>query len=630
MIKVGSGFKTANAVLAKQPIYRLQIESYGRTFVWIPKKADGTYFEPLVAGEYPWIEGLGDLSISVSDLDGGADLGTLSITVLDVDGKITADLPGSLLEGKVATLTTGFPGMLRADYATLFVGVVDTIVGANDNLSYVFNCVDTSQVLSKVIYNIGDSGFATDSNNPRTLNGHPLDILTSLLTDEVGLELPDINVGKLFGYRDGAFAGVQFSFSIDSPPSAKDFIENEILKPLGGYHFTNSKGQFDVNFFYPITVVLPYAGALIGAWVDGTGQLITAPFVIGNGVNKKVPAGTVALQMGVNDSFYTDNAGSWDVSVNGAATINVGATYAPYGFGGGINGAYPGTFTGAHAPTSTPVTAGTTISIELLNYDDSLAHGVSIHGSVGVHFRDGYGEAGTPSPAGSPGIWATPAVVFKIPVMDLTVDNTLEIPLAEQVDLVNVVLFRFDKNSQGTFLAQDLEKYQKSIDRFGQVGSGQLYGQQIIESEGMRSGLQGFFLAAFTSRMIFLRYGLKNLMYEGVPHLWTTCLLEPGDIVRVTNKFVPDRAAGIPGYPFGVGIVAKYMEVMDRDWNFEEGTVTLKLLDATYLQGFGSALITKDSQGTFAASSADDRITYMFLANDSDKYSTGDAAQLLG
>ena len=216
--------------------------------------------------------------------------------------------------------------------------------------------------------------------------------------------------------------------------------------------------------------------------------------------------------------------------------------------------------------------------------------------------------------------------------MSLTIDNTIggSIPLAEQADLINVVCFRFDKNSGGTFLAQATEQYSKSIARFGSVGGGQLYGQQIIESEGMRSGLQGFFLAQFVSRLIFLRYGLKNLMYQGSPHLWTCCVLEPGDIVSVTNRFIPDRQNGIAASPWGPGIQNKLMEVMDRDWNFEEGTVTLKLLDASYLSGFGSSLIAPDTEAVFTSASADDRKTYLFLSNNSDTYSDGTAANLMG
>lgn len=626
MIQVPGNFLTANASpaddvtkISKLAIYRLEIESYGRIFVSIPIIGNGTDLElaePLATGEFNWIADMENLAISVSDLDGGANLGTLSVTVQDWMGKITADLPGSLLEGKKVTLTTGFPGMSRADYATLFTGVVDTIVGTNNNLEYIFNCVDTSQVLQKVIFPVGDSGRATDSANTRTLNGHPLDILVDVLMNEVGLDATQINLAKIYGYRDGTYAGMQMTFEIDSPPVAKDFIENEILKPLGGYRWTNSRGQFDVNFFYPTSIIPVFSGALIGAFADGTGALVAKPFLIANGGSFKVPAGATQLQMGVNDHFFTDNGGSWSVSVNGASPVTVNGTAKPYSVSGGLNSAYPFTDTGATSPTVVAVTAGTTISIVRLSGLVDLHAGTTLFDGIGDPTEHGAGLR--------PGDNASPQVIFKTPVMNLTIDNTLEVPLAEQADLVNVVLFRFDKDSQGNFLTQPLSKYQKSIDRFGEVGAGQLYGEQIIESEGMRAGLQGIFLAKFVSRLIFLRYGLKNLQYEGVPHLWTACVLEPGDIVSVTNRFVPDRQAGV------MGITNKLMEVMDREWNFHEGTVTLKLLDASYLSSFGGALITPDAQADFTAATADEKKKYMFLCNNSDKYSDGTAAQLLG
>lgn len=617
MIQVSPAFSTANAILAKYAIYRLEIATYGRIFVSIPSIGD-QLVEPLAAGEFPWIEqgGIADLTITVSDLDGGAELSNLSVTVQDHLGKITADLPWSLLEGRAVTLKTGFPGMARSDYATLFSGVVDTIVGANDNNSYTFNCTDNSQVLAKVIFTVGDSGRPTDSSNPRTINGHPIDILIEVLKDEIGIDPSQINLAKLYGYRDGPFAGMQYTFSIDTPPAAKDFIENELMKPLGGYHWIDSLGRFDFNFFYPNSVIPVFAGALIGGWADVTGALVTNPFLIGNSLTAKVPAGATQLLMGTNDAVFSDNTGAWQVSVNGASAVAVQGQSKPYSVTGGLNAAYFFNDSGSIAPTSVAVTAGTTVSI------------VHTSGSVsigsGFPFVDGQGLPGSPSDPNAPGKYASPQVIFKVPVMNLTIDNTLQIPLAEQADLVNVVAFRFDKDSQGTFFAQPVEKYTKSIARFGEVGAGQLYGEQVIESAGMRSGLQGYFLAAFGARLIFLRYGLKNLQYQGVPHIWTTCVLEPGDIVNVTNRFVPDRATGV------MGITNKLMEVMDRDYNFAEGTVTLKLLDASYLSSFGNFLITHDAQAAYASASADEKAKYMFLCNDSDQYSNADKSHVLG
>lgn len=609
MIPASGNFITANRANAKGIIYLLSIEGYARVF---------TNYETGVAGQYAWIEDMEDLEITVSDMDGGADLGTLSVTVQDHRGLITADFPTALFEGKKVTLKTGLVGMSQSDFATIFNGVIDSVDSANANQSYVFNCEGPDQVLSKVIFTTGDDGQPTDSDHPKTLNAHPLDILIDVLENQVGIPSTGINLSKIFAFRNGVYAGLQFTFSIDSPPSGKDFIEQQIMKPLGGYIWVNSKGQFDVNFFYGTTwltrVDIP---ANAQPWsLDGGinssfsyapdslgGDAISIPTIVGQTVTLTYLSGTISRQDGTFP--YTDAAG--DPSINGKTS------------------GFPGFY------VSGTCHAGSLVG----TFADDLGQ------IVGSPFVVGNGGSFTP-PAGSSqlllgvndantwrdnvGSWllkVTGAAVRRT-VMDLTPNNTLEIPLAQTADLVNVISYRFDKNSDGKYMSESIQKYGASIARFGSVGDGQLYGQQIIESDGARSGLQGFFLAALVSRLIFLRYGLKNLYYDQVPLLWNCVQLEPGDLVTVTQPTVPDRENGV------IGIIDRVMEVLDRSYNFREGIVTVKVLDATYLSSFGTYLIAPDGTPAFASASTDEKAKYMFMANNSDEYSTGAAAHVLG
>src|SRR5262249_47858901 len=155
-----ANFITANAALAKKPVYLFEISGYTRAF---------TNYATGFGGQYPWITDIEDLSVSVSDLDGGADLNSLAIAIQDRDGAITADWPTALFEGKDCTLKTGFQGMAVADYATLFTGVIDTVDTTDGNLAYVFNCSSPAQVLQKVIYTTGDDGYPTSSSHPKTV-----------------------------------------------------------------------------------------------------------------------------------------------------------------------------------------------------------------------------------------------------------------------------------------------------------------------------------------------------------------------------------------------------------------------------------------------------------------------------
>lgn len=460
MIAATNAYKTALAAFRSGALPAvISITGYARQFT-------KGLAAPL-AGQYQWLVGIDDLATSINDLDGGANQGSLSFTVQDRGGLLTADFPGFVFEGKQVTLKVGLPGLAQADFPVMFTGYIDTVASSNSNLEYTFSCSDTSGRLSQVVFTAGDDGKPTDSSHPRTLTGHPLDMLLEILLTEVGLDASLVDSTKIQNYRDNVFSGVSFLFSLTQAPAAADFIKNQILKPLGGYLWVNSAGQVTVNFFYPLN-------------------------------------GPVAVQ-----------------------------------------------------------TLG-------------------------------------------PSLWLT-------------------IPEAEQTDMVNTVQFQFDAPSSGaggssSYMALATEEYGPSISLYGQ------YGEHTIASDGMRSSFQGYFTARLVARMIFMRYGFKNLKFDqNAPDaLWQACLLEPGDIVAVTHPAVPDRKAGV------VGITAKLFEVIDRTLKYNEGLVNVTMLDAGYLSTFGNSLIAPNGEAAYTAASAPDKAKYMFLCDDTGKYSNGDAAHVLG
>jgi len=421
--------------------------------------------------------GIDDLQLTVNDLEGGADLADLVLHVQDRAQIITADFPNFVFEGKKAFLLSGWghidpvtgfavPDMDVADFATLFTGTIDSVESENSNNDYCFTCSDNSSVLSRVVFGVADDGFATDSKHTRTLNGHPLDILLAILQDELQMDAADIDITKIQTYRDTIYSGAQMQFTIDSPPVAKDFIENEILKPMAAYRYTDNLGRFTVNFAYPLT----------------------------------------------------------------ADTV--------FGF---------------------------------------------------------------------------------------TPDNLLGIPEAGQADLTNQVSTRFDVDSQGNFLSESVEQDDTSVAKYG------MYGQLIIESKGLRSGLNGFFLAGITAFLIFMRYGSKALCHgdngknsasSPINAIWSAALLAPGDLVLMTHPLVPDRATGT------LGITDKAYIVMDRNWQFFQGNVQYKLVEID-LSKFKQFLITTNGQADYTGSSPDDQATLMFLCGDDDKYSNGNPANTL-
>lgn len=247
----------------KVPIFAFEIDTYHYVF------SNGTIPSSTTPTK-PWFTDAGpdDLILTVNDLEGGADLQDLVVHVQDLLQAITADFPTFVFEGKTMFLKAGWghidPITLLpvadtdyGDFATLFTGKIDSVESENANNDYSFTCPDIRVELAKVIFTVGDDGFPTDSSHPKTLNGHPLDILLEILETEVGLLTSQIDLAKIAQYR-ALYSGMQMTFSTDSPPVAKEFIEAEILKPMAAYHRSNNLGQFTVDFFYPIDLTPVY------------------------------------------------------------------------------------------------------------------------------------------------------------------------------------------------------------------------------------------------------------------------------------------------------------------------------------------------------------------------------------
>lgn len=211
-----------------------------------------------------------------------------------------------------------------------------------------------------------------------------------------------------------------------------------------------------------------------------------------------------------------------------------------------------------------------------------------------------------------------------------TRDSWLDIPEAGQTAMVNTVQMQFDQNNSsgggGGYLSSSTQRYSPSYKLYGNLAT-----EQTINADGVRSAFQGFFIAALTAILIFMRYGFKNLTFDSQSSggsapdsVWNTLLYEPGDIVAVTHPQVPDRKAGV------MGITNKLFEILSKSINFTEGKNTYTMIDATYLNTFGLYKITPPGEALYAAASAADKAQYMFFCNDSNQYTNSDPGHVLG
>ena len=273
MLTANDNWLAANAKFEKQIVYRVTFPGipYYRSFANVGYSAN-QYTDDI------WLVSIDDHTKNVNDLDGGADQETMCFTIQDRNAMITADMGrGTVFEGALVQLWVGFTSLDSLDdYLLLWQGYVDQVDSANSNLEYYFQCSDVTIKLQQPVYLVGDDGAQTSAGNIKTLAMHPLDIMLDILQNQLkdpqtgqSLDPALIDVSKIEAYRDGAFAGMQFLFHLQQPPTAMDFIKNQLLKPLGGYMWV-TQGMITVNFFFPLAAPTPLT-------TMGPDQFLTIP-----------------------------------------------------------------------------------------------------------------------------------------------------------------------------------------------------------------------------------------------------------------------------------------------------------------------------------------------------------------
>jgi hypothetical protein len=239
MIASNASFDANNKRKAKQLIHLVQLSGYNRAFITS---------QPLAVGQFSWIMKLGKLSHRADLLEGKSTLSGLDMTVLDRAGQLTADFPAITFEGRTATVKTGIDGMALSDFLTLATMVVDRVDCDESNTCYTFHLVDDERLIKRTIYRTADDGQSTSTEHRRTVAGNPMDILTDALENQVGLPAGKVNATAIANYKATVFAGAEMQFSLTKAPEAKQFLDLEIFRALGGFNFCDALGRYTPVF----------------------------------------------------------------------------------------------------------------------------------------------------------------------------------------------------------------------------------------------------------------------------------------------------------------------------------------------------------------------------------------------
>ena len=202
--------------------------------------------------------------------------------------------------------------------------------------------------------------------------------------------------------------------------------------------------------------------------------------------------------------------------------------------------------------------------------------------------------------------------------------NLTILPGVERQPIINQVTFRMDYDGSN-FQTELLFLNAPSLQQYG------LAGQHTIESKGMRLVRGGAALAGLTASRIFRRYGGMDPV-SGSPNggasvltvqsHFMTLTVEVGDFVYLTHALLPNFETGRRG------IANRIFEVIEKQPNFNEGTMTYRLLDVSWLSTKKLSRVAPQGTPAWPSASSSQRAKYMFVADEGTKaYSDGTAGK---
>jgi len=251
-------------------------------WLWITADRNDILFTTLAAdfGRTPYLKVPQGVQQTISLLGGTTSIGALQLQVIDGRGSMTALVSGAKLEGRVVSLQVGYPGMGSADFVTVATQQIDNIQILKDATGFQINCTDLKRTAKSKIFLTGDDGSAISKSHPRQLSANPMDVCLMVYQNELGLGqapgLPEsawkiydpaqwfgdtnptlitpnpfLDLDQFLFYRNGFFAGYIFEFTLEQSVEAKQFLDYEVFKTLGGYLIVLADGRLSPRFFTP-------------------------------------------------------------------------------------------------------------------------------------------------------------------------------------------------------------------------------------------------------------------------------------------------------------------------------------------------------------------------------------------
>jgi hypothetical protein len=232
---------------------------------------------------------------SVDELSATSSISEHTIQFIDPNGYLKGAMAATTpaLLGTFAFLQLGFDGMNMSDFVNLAATQVMR-AGWTPDGRVEWNHADKQRATKEYIWVNGGpsawqpgdatptqpSGTATADNgqpisdkNPRYLQGNPVDLLLYAYQNELGLNMEavvpyrDVDVDALDRLKYTILSGDWVEFTLKNQETAKNWIEDQVLKPLGLYTVVTSNGTLT---FKPMKSPPPSALVDVPTWNDSS------------------------------------------------------------------------------------------------------------------------------------------------------------------------------------------------------------------------------------------------------------------------------------------------------------------------------------------------------------------------
>jgi hypothetical protein len=316
----------------------------------------------------------GGQSQTPDELNGTSSIGTITMEANDPSGVLKSLAAQDALIGQFCPFSQTFPGAAASDTVQLHLLQV-TSVNETSDARISLTLEDPQRFIAgqeiwtaggpltwspgfEAVQPVGEAwlynGFPVSNDNPRFVQGNPIDVLLATLQNELGVGQdaalfdsnyvmsrlapiydsqqsyepipyppnwavfqpgngqgstdstlinpnPYINVPGFLNLRNTLFSGDWLEFVITRPIDGKQFIEDQILKPLGLYFIVRANGQLDLKTMKPVAFAQP-------VFAFNTQNVIGIP-----NTDRNRLMNTVLVKTDVDNSSLTTAARAYDL-----------------------------------------------------------------------------------------------------------------------------------------------------------------------------------------------------------------------------------------------------------------------------------------------------------------------------